>query len=106
MDDPWRPLWELESAAERRTRVAVRQCAKTLSVSKSWATAAGWVEMSDGTKRFTGTCKECDHEFSVTRPAVSSRRWPQICSGCKTEAERRRKREWARRNRAAQSSAA
>ncbi|MFB7110631.1 hypothetical protein [Streptomyces sp. NPDC056291] len=106
MDDPWRPLWELDSAAERFTRAAVRKRAKTLSVSKSWEVSAGRVQLSGGVKRFTGTCKECGHSFSVSRPAVSSRRWPQICDGCKREAERRRKREWARRKRAAQARAA
>jgi hypothetical protein len=100
IDDPWRPLWELDSAAERLTRLAVRQRSRSLAVRKSWATAAGWVSLSGGVKRFTGTCKECGHEFTVTRPVVSSRRWPQICDGCKREAERRRKREWARRKRA------
>ncbi len=100
MDDPWRPLWELHTGAERLLRLAVRQRSQTLAVTKSWATAAGWVEMSHGQKRFTGNCLECNRDFSVTRPAVSSRRWPQICDGCKVERERARKREWARRNRA------
>ncbi|MFG2875083.1 hypothetical protein ACGFYU_08730 [Streptomyces sp. NPDC048337] len=100
MDDPWRPLWELHTGAERLLRLAVRQRSQTLAVTKSWATAAGWVEMSHGQKRFAGNCLECAREFSVTRPAASSRRWPQICDGCKVERERARKREWARRNRA------
>ncbi len=106
MDDPWRPLWELNSAEERLLRLAVRRRSQTLSVSKSWAVSAGWVQLSGGVKRFSGTCRECSHEFSVTRPVVSSRRWPQVCDGCKVERERARKREWARRKRAAQARAA
>lgn len=78
----------------------VRQQSRTLAVTKSWATAAGRVELANGQKRYTGNCLECERDFSVTRPAVSSRRWPAICVGCQVERERRRKREWARRQRA------
>lgn len=99
LDDPWRPIWELHSVAERLRQLAIRERAKALAVSKSWAVAAGWVEQAHGVKWFSGNCRECGHQFSVTRPAVSRRRWPQICDGCKVERERRRKREWARRNR-------
>ncbi|WP_231156509.1 hypothetical protein [Streptomyces sp. CNZ748] len=100
VDDPWRPLWELDSPAERLTRLAVRQRDRRLSESKTWAVSAGWVSMANGIKRFTGTCRECGHEFTVTRPVVSSRRWPSVCDGCKLERERSRKRNWARRKRA------
>jgi predicted sulfurtransferase len=87
------PLWDIP-ADQRSAVLRARERLRALERQKAWNTAHGRVELSDGTKSYTGTCQECRKPFTVERSAASGRKWPSVCDGCQDY--RRRKQTAAR----------
>lgn len=104
--DPFRPLWEfppvLRKDVLRSRQIIRRREARPMA----WVTKGGTIRVVDGLKVFTGECQVCGVTYEEKRPEGQKRRWPLMCSDeCKAEQTRKRKREWAAKNRAANDAA-